>query len=184
MKKIIFLGIAAFIFLPAGQASAGPQINPGEWEITTTIDMAGMPAQSVKHTQCLTADNAIPTSQDPDQSCEVSDIKTQGNTITWKVYCTGGSGEIYGNGSVTYSGNTMNGTLIMTSEGVQIKNKISGRRIGACDGESSTTTQPRQKTVVEEEVTEDVKDVGRAARDEVKEGVIDAVRDAIRGLFK
>lgn len=89
-----------------------------------------------------------------------------------------------GNGSVTYSGNTMTGTLNMTSEGVLIKNKISGRRIGACDGQTSTTTQPRQKTAVEEEVTEDIKDVGRAARDEAKQGVIDEVRGAIRGLFK
>lgn len=184
MKKIIFLGIAAFIFLPAGQAFTGPQINPGKWEITTTTQMAGLPAQSAKHTQCLTADNAVPTSQDPNQSCEISDIKTQGNTITWKVYCTGGGGKMNGNGSVTYSGNTMTGTLNMTSEGVLIKNKISGRRIGACDGQTSTTTQPRQKTAVEEEVTEDIKDVGRAARDEAKQGVIDEVRGAIRGLFK
>jgi|GEM_PF-579015 hypothetical protein len=184
MKKIIFLGIAAFIFLPVGQAFAGPQLNPGKWEITTTTQMAGLPAQSAKHTQCLTADDAVPTSHDPNQSCEISDIKTKGNTITWKVHCTGGGGKINGNGSVTYSGNTMNGTLNMTTGGMQIKSKISGRRIGACDGQTSTATQPRQKTVVEEEIIEDVIDVGRAARDEAKQGVIDEVRGAIRGLFE
>ena len=108
MKRIIFLGIAAFIFLPVGQAFAGPQLNPGKWEITTTTQMAGLPAQSAKHTQCLTTDDAVPTSHDPNQSCEISDIKTKGNTITWKVHCTGGGDKINGNGSVTYSGNTMN----------------------------------------------------------------------------
>ncbi|MBP9010123.1 MAG: DUF3617 family protein [Smithellaceae bacterium] len=184
MKRIIFLGIAAFIFLPVGQAFAGPQLNPGKWEITTTTQMAGLPAQSAKHTQCLTTDDAVPTSHDPNQSCEISDIKTKGNTITWKVHCTGGGDKINGNGSVTYSGNTMNGTLNMTTGGMQIKSKISGRRIGACDGQTSTAIQPRQKTVVEEEIIEDVIDVGRAARDEAKQGVIDEVRGAIRGLFE
>jgi len=186
MKKIIFFTIVTFMFLLAGQVLAGPQINPGKWKITTTTEMTGMPPQSATHIQCMTSDDLVPMSQSANQECQISDIKTQGNTVSWKITCGGGSGKMNGTGTATYNGDTMNGSMNMTiaSHGTAVKNKISGRRIGPCDGQSSTTTQPRQKTVVEEEVTEDVKDVGRAARDEAKQGVVDEVRGAIRGLFK
>ena len=185
-KKIIFLSVAVFILL-AGYALAGPKINPGKWKITTTTEMAGMPPQSSTHTQCMTSDALVPMSQNASQECQISDIKTQGNTASWKITCGGGSGKMNGTGVVTYNGDTMNGSMnmIIASHGTAVNNKISGRRIGPCDGQSSSTTsQPRQKTAIEETVTEDVKDVGRAAKDEAKQGVVNEVRGAIRGLFK
>ncbi len=187
MGKNIFLGVGIFIFLFISVIPVSAQMNPGKWKITTTTEMAGMPPQSVTHTQCTTPDDLIPMSQDASQECQISDIKKQDNTVSWKIVCGGGNNKMNGTGVVTYKGNTMNGTMNMTivSYGTHVKNKISGQRIGPCDGQSSSTTsQPRQKSEIEETVAEDAKDVGRAAKDEAKQGVVNEVRGAIRGLFK
>ena len=197
-KKIIFLSVVTYIFLLVGFVPAGAQMNPGKWKITTTTEMAGMPSQSATHTQCITSDDLIPMSQDASQECQISDIKKQGNTVSWKIACGGGSGKMNGTGVATYNGDTMNGTMNMTivSHGTKVKNKISGRRIGPCDGQTSTSTsatsaQPaattqetKEPSEVEKEVTEDVKDVGKAAKDEAKQGVINEVRDGVRGAIR
>lgn len=198
MKIIIFFTTVTFMFLLAGQVLAGPQMNPGQWKITTTTEMAGMPPQSVTHTQCMTSNDLVPMSQNASQECKISDIKKQGNTVSWKITCGGGSGKMNGTGSATYNGDTMNGAMNMTivSHGTNVKNKISGKRIGPCDGQTSTsasstsaqpatTTQKTQEpSEVEKEVTQDVKDVGRAAKDEAKQGVIDEVKNEVRGAIR
>ena len=67
--------------------------------------------------------------------CKISDIKTAGDSISWKMICSGKSGEMEGTGTVTYKGDTMTGTMnmVIKGAGMQIKNTMSGKRIGACD---------------------------------------------------
>jgi hypothetical protein len=140
--KANLISIVISVVLLIGVAWAGPQMNPGKWEITTKTEMAGMPPQSATHTQCMTSDDLVPISDDGKQECQVTGIKTRGNTVSWKIVCGGQGGKMNGTGSITYSGNRMNGIMNMTivSYGTQVKNTLSGRRIGACDGQSDTTT--------------------------------------------
>jgi len=236
-RKTTILGmmVVVSIALLIVHAWAEPQINPGKWEITTTTEMAGMAPQTATHTQCITTDNLVPMSEDANQECQVTDITTQGNTVSWKITCGGkGGNKMSGTGSATYNGDSMHGTMSMTVEpyGTKINNTLSGRRIGACDGQAATTTsqavtqQPQESSEAEEPVAvddstqapqesceaqetttedantqesqesskvgetiaEDAKDVGQAAKDEAKDGVIDEVRtevrDAIKKLFE
>jgi len=138
MKKRLFLTSIAVvsITLMIGAAWAESLMKPGQWEITTTTEMAGMPPQSMTHTQCITSDNVIPMSKDANKECQVTDIKTRGNTVSWKISCGGQGGKMKGTGSVTYNGNSMNGVMDMTivSHGTKVKNTLSGRRVGACGG--------------------------------------------------
>lgn len=138
--KAIFASIVIAVVLPIGTAWAEPYMNPGKWEITTKTEMAGIPPQSLTHTQCITAEDMVPMSQDANNECQVTDIKTRGNTVSWKITC--GSGKMNGTGSVAYSENSMNGEMNMTiaAYGTKIKNTLSGRRTGACNGQSDTET--------------------------------------------
>jgi hypothetical protein len=191
-RKITVLGavVVVSIALVIVHAWAEPQMNPGKWEITTTTEMEGMPPQSKTHTKCITADDMVPMSEDANQECQVTDITTQGNTVSWRISC--GGGKMNGTGSVTYSGDSMNGTMNMTVEpyGTKIKNTLSGQRIGACDGQAATATSqtatqaPQESSEIQETITEDVKDVGKTAKDEAKQGIIDEVRKEVREALK
>lgn len=192
LKKVFCLVFIFSFIVSSGTAFAGPNMNPGKWEITTKTEMAGMPPQSRTHTQCVTADDLVPMSRDAHQECQVTDIRTSGNTVSWKISCGGQGGQMKGTGSTTYSGNSMNGVMDMTivSYGTKVKNILSGRRVGPCDGQSNAATSttaaqsPQERSAVEETITEDTKDVGNAAKDEVKHNTINEVRKGIRGLFR
>ncbi len=190
-RKIIVIGMLVFTALLIGHAWAGPQMNPGQWEITTKTEMAGMPPQSITHTQCITNDDPVPMSDDASRECQVSDIVTNGDTISWKIVCGGQGGGMEGTGQITYRGDTMEGTMYMAIAGsnVQVTNYLTGRRVGNCSGQpsASSSSPPPQKqsepSAVEEAVTEDAADVGQAAREEVKDNTIQEVRKGIQGIF-
>ncbi len=181
-RKCLLLILCMVIVVPMGTVWAGPRMNPGTWEITTRTQMAGMPTQALKHVQCITADDLVPVSQDANQECQVTDIVYKGNTVSWKMSCGDESGGMTGTGSVTYKGNSMNGVMDMTVSGggtMRVKNTITGRRIGDCDGSSHDSTG----SAVGSTVANDVKDVGAAAKDEAKQSTVNAVREGVRGLF-
>jgi len=183
------------ILLMTIPAAAGPNINPGLWEFTTETQMQGggnMQVPAETHTQCITQDDLVPMSQNASQECQITNVVTNGDTISWDIVCGGQGGQMDGNGEVTYHGDTMEGNMVMAISGtnMQITNTITGRRIGNCNGQpsasSSSSTPPPKQTepsAVEEAVTEDAADVGQAARDEVKQNTINEVRKGVRSIF-
>ncbi len=199
------MSVVGIIALSAGAAWAGPQMNPGKWEITTKTEMAGMPAQSLTHTQCITNDDLVPMSGDANNNCKVKNMKTSGNTVSWEMTCEGQGGGMDGTGEVTYTGDTMEGKMEMKIRGMdmKVKNTLSGKRIGPCDGQSSAPTfssaapvqtsasqETTEQTTSEnqskvgETLTQDAKDVGQAAKDEAKQNTVEEVRKGVRGFFK
>jgi len=132
MKRGICI-IAGLLFLFSGGLSFGaPNMDDGLWEITTTVDMPGMPSQSFTHTSCLTKEKAVP--QTAESGCTVKDVKTQGNTITWTVVCR--EGMSMSTGKVTYAGTTMDGVVETTvktgGKTMTMKSTMKGKRIGPC----------------------------------------------------
>lgn len=194
-RKTVLIAIIASLALVTGYAWAGPQMNPGKWEITTKTEMAGMPPQTVTHTQCITDNDLVPMSQDANQECQVTDVRTVGNTVLWKITCggQGGGGRMEGTGQVTYQGDTMQGFMEMTiaDYNMQVKNTLYGRRVGDCDGSASGTGTPTYGSsstgsgsgagnVIADEAT----DLGQAARDEAKRSTMEEVRKGVRGAIK
>jgi hypothetical protein len=121
-----------FLFLfSAGVCFAAPNMEDGLWEITTTIDMPGMPSRSFTNTSCLTKEKAVP--QTTESSCTLKDVKTEGNTVTWAMVCK----ESTSKGKVTYARTTMEGTFETTvkSDGqtMTMKSTMKGKRIGPCN---------------------------------------------------
>ena len=192
-KKIILMNMVIAVSLCVGTAWAGPQMNPGNWEITTNTEMTGMPPQSITHTQCITTDDLVPVSNDANQECRVTDVQMNGNTVTWKITCGGDQNGMDGTGQVVYAGDSMQGAMTFTIRpyGSQMKNTISGRRIGNCDSQPTAvpspqgSSQPAQNSSeIGTVIQEDAKDVGQAAKDEAKQTTIDEVRKGVRGVFK
>jgi hypothetical protein len=133
--------LAAALFAAAAHAQA-PNMKEGLWEITSRMDMPGMPAGMPPQTvrQCLTRkdiDNPqrmAPTGQQ-DNRCQVSDYRLQGNTATWNWSCKGGE-EVSGSGSMTFSGASYTGvTKVTMRQGGKAQTMtmhFDGRHVGAC----------------------------------------------------
>ncbi len=140
-KVVWFLGLLAALFLAVSSANAAPNMHPGQWEITTTIEMVGMPMQmpAVKTTQCLTRDDLIPketSGSNVQRPCKVKNTKIDGNTVSWDMACSD-KNQTSGQGVVTYHGDTFEGTIRMVStlsskKKLQMILHLKGKRVGDC----------------------------------------------------
>src|ERR1700737_4955910 len=78
-------------------SAAGPNLKPGLWEITTTMEMPGttMAMPPMTRTQCYTkkdvqdAKRVAPGGIRQDQNCALKDRKMTGNKMTWNILCQG-----------------------------------------------------------------------------------------------
>lgn len=127
----------AVLLLPATVLAAGSPMQEGLWEISSTMSMPGMPYKipPTKVTHCYTKEdlkdsrNAVPKQQG---DCKVTDMKSSGNRVTWKMVCTGqsagkGEGEIIYNGPTAYEGK-----MKMETQGMVMTSKYKAKRIGVC----------------------------------------------------
>ncbi len=114
------------------------QMREGKWEITSKAEMSGMPMQmpAQKVTICVDAKNKDKPPIGADDSCKFSNQKTSGNTMTWKMECTG-QAKMTGEGSMSFSGDSYTGSSTMNmdmggGEIMKMKNSYSGKRLGNC----------------------------------------------------
>lgn len=137
MLKQMFTIMAIALVLTSGAfAGSGPNLRDGEWKITVSFDVPGMPMKMPPntYTQCISRDQPVPRSEKPNQVCEIKEIMTKGDTVTWTIDCTNRGGKMTGKGVVTYNGDKMEGTMTMSIQG-QAVNMIShykGIRVGEC----------------------------------------------------
>jgi hypothetical protein len=136
-----FSGLVVLVVMVGSAYAADPVMRPGMWEITTQMDMPGMPmkmpAQTIR--QCLTkqdieqGDRAVPTSGD--STCQVKDYKVDGNVATWKILCSGAA-SMHGSGRMvmqrdSYTGE-MESTMNHNGQTMEMTNKWTGKRVGDC----------------------------------------------------
>jgi len=137
LKKLFVASVILFAAVSISFAGSVPNMQEGMWEITSKMEMTGMPMEMppVTHTQCLTKEDLVPQSSQPGQECEITHTKVTGNTVTWIMQCKGQGGEMIGTGTITYSGNSFKGTIKMTmaQSNMEMTCHISGHRIGDCE---------------------------------------------------
>lgn len=116
-------------------AVASVNMNEGQWEITTTVDMPGMPAEAMKPhtvTTCLSKSDYVPNANPEKSDCKMVNQKIDGNTVSWNVVCK----ETSGKGTITYAGDSFSGIMesTMKQEGkeITVNMKMDGKHIGAC----------------------------------------------------
>lgn len=141
MKRVFFAALVvvlALMWLTASHA-AEPNMKDGLWEITTKTEMKGMPGKIPANVmkQCLTRKESVPQNKDPKSNCKMVDQKVSGDTVTWTMVCKEKDGTIEGKGSITYKGDSFDGTTktTITAKGAktqEITTKMSGKRLGPC----------------------------------------------------
>ncbi len=105
----------------------------GEWHITTSMQMPGMPVAipGGSFNQCMNRDG-IPHQESPDQKCRKLSRKISGNTVTWHMTCTGPEGDVDMQGTSTYNGNSMHGSMTMTTADGSMTIQMQGQKVGPC----------------------------------------------------
>jgi hypothetical protein len=135
------LPIALCVPLAMPAAADPSKMQPGLWEITSEVDMPGMPMklppQTMQH--CYTAadleqgKNAVPQSQQ--SNCKVTDYKIDGNTATWEMECTGPT-PMHGTGTMTTDATSYSGSMHSVMQGPNGNTEMTthwhAKRIGAC----------------------------------------------------
>ena len=131
------LMIAALLLLSATGVCA--QIKDGLWEMTSQIQMQGMPHQMPPATfrQCITKEDPVVKNQDKNHDCKTTRLKISGNTVSYAIDCQTPEGTMSSEGKSTYTGSTMEGeaTTRFKMKGqpaMQMKSRIKGKYIGPC----------------------------------------------------
>ncbi|MBI5015995.1 MAG: DUF3617 family protein [Deltaproteobacteria bacterium] len=124
------------LLVPTMLLAAESGIKEGMWEITTKMEMPGMPIQmpetTIKH--CYTKEDVKDTGKTipkGDGDCRITDLKQSGNKVTWKMKCKGGQAGS-GEGEMVFKGDSYEGTMKVQAEGTTMTTRYKGRRIGAC----------------------------------------------------
>jgi hypothetical protein len=155
LKRLVTVAlvICAVMFLSAA-AALSIDMNEGDWQVTMTTSMQGVPFQMAPQTytmtQCVTKDDMAPHNKNK-KDCVIKDQKIAGNTYYWKVVCEDASGRTEGDGQITYSGATYSGTINtkMTdnrhggSEMTMIT-KLKGRYLGPCSAATRAEAEQRK----------------------------------------
>lgn len=118
---------------------AAPRMTPGLWEMTSSMEGAGMPQMPpTKFQHCYRPEDVKDlrrTIPEKNKDCQVSDWKESGNTVTWKMSCTG-KAPMTGTGRITYAGDRYEGvnkiTMAHGSQSMTMTQKYVARRLGDC----------------------------------------------------
>ncbi len=137
-KKIGLISVLIMALLWTTDTLAGVDMKEGLWEITTQMEMTGLPMQMppMTHTQCITKENMVPQKSKSDE-CQLVQSDTKGNTFYWTMKCKTDEGTVVSKGRVTYRGTTFDGIIETTidnpSQGkMKMTNHIKGRYLGEC----------------------------------------------------
>jgi hypothetical protein len=137
MKKTFMLFIILLSMLLATGAFA--QLKDGLWEMTTQVEMKGMPQAMPATTfrQCITKSDPVPKNQDKNFECKTTAQSISGGTVSYSVECKGKEGVMRTTGKTTFSGSSMEGTSttnfkVKGQPEMQMTNKMKGKYIGPC----------------------------------------------------
>lgn len=137
MKKILIAFILSFAMVWTINAWAG--VKDGLWEITTQVQMKGMPQQMPPTTfrQCITQSDPVVKNQDKNFECRTVSLKKAGDTVSYAVECKGSQGTMFTEGKNTFTGSRMDGTASTSFKmkgqpAMQLNSKMSGKYIGPC----------------------------------------------------
>lgn len=129
---VALLGVFALALSPL--AAVAEMMKPGLWAITTSMEMPGMPYQAPPQTMhhCYTAQEVREEPVPKDKNCKITELKSSGNKVTWKLECKGemagkGEGEMVYQGDSAYEGKTK-----MQTQGMTMTSKYKGKRLGDC----------------------------------------------------
>ena len=137
---VILTGLAT-VFFAGSINAAGVSIEPGMWEMSSTMTMTMMPdPRTTTVNECIENDELSPESfnMDKDNPCDITDVNVEGSTAQWSISCTTAGGPVMvGQWEFTSHGDTINGHGSMSTEIAGQKMGFDmtweGKRVGACE---------------------------------------------------
>jgi hypothetical protein len=141
MKLRVVLSSLTALFFSITAIAEGVSIDPGEWEMTSTITMSMMPQpQTTTVKECIKESQLRPEdfNMDEDNPCDIADVAIEGDTASWSVSCPSEGGFVMeGNWEFTSGGDTISGSGSMAAEIASQPMKFdmswTGKRIGDCE---------------------------------------------------
>ena len=135
MNRIVAGACVALACASAGAADTGEL-----WEVSTQIEMAGMPPGMGSQSSRVCNETGDPRKQaeagDRQKKCKVTDFKQSGNRVTMTLTCPEGTAvmeHVYNAAHTEYKG-SMKMTL---RDGNRMTMNMSGRKVGACDAQQA-----------------------------------------------
>jgi hypothetical protein len=129
--------LVCLILIATCAPALAQEMEPGQWEFTTTMSMPGMPQpQTMTNARCITKADSDPSRWADKQQgdCKVSPSKKSGGTYTWEVSCP--SSGMRGTGTARVTRSTVESELRlagdMGGQKFEMLNKTTGKRLGAC----------------------------------------------------
>ena len=119
----------------------GIPIEPGLWEMTSTMNMPMLPQPRVStDMECIEESELSPEAmneEDMDTSCTFDTRVVDGNTMKWSMDCDSKGGASHGEWEVTSHGDSLTGegtiTVDMQGQAMVMTMKWDGKRVGDCD---------------------------------------------------
>ena len=137
--RIVFLPVALLLAAPVVFAEGIP-IEPGLWEITSTMNMPMLPEPRVATvTECMekseiSMDEVTGEGMDPDCSFDIAQV--DGNTMKWSFDCPVQGGISHGEWEAVSAGDSVTGKGIMTmtfqNQNMEMTMEWEGKRVGDC----------------------------------------------------
>jgi len=136
MRPLIFTLLAA----ASGAAPAQQGMQPGEWELTTTISSPMMPqpqTATVKH--CIKAEDLAEPSRwmggsPPGSDCKLTPLERDDKGASWEMACP--SSGFKGRGRARFAAGMMDSEMQMSGmqdgKTFEMQTKTRGRRLGPC----------------------------------------------------
>jgi hypothetical protein len=159
MKTTSFFGCALAALLPFFSSHAAAQVGTGElWEISSQMNMPGMPAGMGAQTQrvCGGDDPERAAAQNKDKSCKVKDKKQTANRLTVTMVCAEGTMTV--DQQYNAARTEFKGTMKMTSKDGDMTVNMTGRKVGGCNVQEAKREREEKSAAIQRQV-----DAGNAA---------------------
>jgi hypothetical protein len=141
MRLHIFLTGLATVLISSTGSAAGVSIQPGMWEMTSTMTMTMLPQPQINTVkECIEEDEISPEkfNMEKDSPCQISEIDIDGNTARWSITCPADTGMVMnGQWEFTSEGDSISGSGSMSTEysGQKFGFDMTwvGKRVGNCE---------------------------------------------------
>jgi len=139
IRASMILGIL-FLAAPAAWAEGIP-VEPGMWEMTSTVTMPMLPQPRVTTTtECMTESEVSMDDmggEDMDPDCQFEMAQVDGNTMKWSFDCPVEGGTSHGEWEAISTGDSVTGKGVVTmsfqGQTMEMSMVWEGKRIGDCD---------------------------------------------------
>lgn len=134
--------IAAISAAGAAYAADHPNLQPGNWETSMTMEMAGMPPRpAITTTHCIKPDQikdnqslAESMQTNAKSKCKVSDVKFEADKLSYSFACDSGAS---GTSELIFGGTTYEGTTKISVPGrgagpMTMTQHFKSKRLGDC----------------------------------------------------